>query len=255
MTTLRPYRGINIPILWLAGQERGYEVDFWATFDQWKSVGGHVKKGEKATQIVFFKPIRKTVEADAGTERSKSFPLMRTFSVFSIHQDEGRVVEPFLNRTAKQVWESANRAEFDRVVQATQADVRYGGSKALYFRPPADYVQVPHEDYFGSFPAFGETVFHELSHWSEHRLGWEGSYALGELRAELAAVFTMAALNIPDSGDLTNHTAYLGSCLEALENVPRFLFQAAAAASRSADFILSFSRPVEATAEPEMTAA
>ena len=129
MTTLRPYRGINIPILWLAGQERGYQVDYWATFDQWKSVGGHVKKGEKATQIVFFKPIRKTVEADDGTERSKSFPLMRTFSVFSIHQVEGRVVEPFLNRTAKPVWESANRAEFDRVVQATQADIRYGGWK------------------------------------------------------------------------------------------------------------------------------
>ena len=98
-------------------------------------------------------------------------------------------------------------------------------------------------------------MFHELSHWSEHRLGWEGSYALGELRAELAAVFTMAALNIPDSGDLTNHAAYLGSWLEALENDPKFLFRAAAAASKSADYILSFSRPVAVEAEPAAEAA
>jgi antirestriction protein ArdC len=55
----------------------------------------------------------------------------------------------------------------------------------------------------------------------------------------------MAALNIPDSHNLTNHTAYLGNWLEALENDPKFLFRAAAAASKSADFILSFSRPKE----------
>src|SRR5436190_14683098 len=59
--TKRRYSGINIPILWLAGQQRGYDVDYWATFQQWKTVGASVKKGEKAEHIVFFKPFKKTV--------------------------------------------------------------------------------------------------------------------------------------------------------------------------------------------------
>jgi antirestriction protein ArdC len=124
-----------------------------------------------------------------------------------------------------------------------------------YNRLPADYIQVPQEGHFESFPAFAETVAHELSHWSEHRMGWTGNYAQGELRAEMAAVFLTAALNIPDSGDLTNHVAYLQSWLSALENDPKFLFRAAAAASKSADFILSFSRGVEAEGELAVEAA
>lgn len=103
--------------------------------------------------------------------------------------------------------------------------------------------------------AYAETLSHELSHWTEHRMGWSGSYALGELRAEMAAIFVTAALGIPGSNDLTNHVAYLQSWLEALENDPQFLFKAAAAASKSADFILSFSRQIEAQAEAVVGAA
>jgi len=66
--TKRRYSGINIPILWLQGQEKSYDVDFWATFQQWKTAGASVKKGEKATQVVFFKPIKRTVTKADGTE-------------------------------------------------------------------------------------------------------------------------------------------------------------------------------------------
>lgn len=243
--TKRRYSGINVPILWLQGQEKGYDVDLWATFNQWKSAGASVKKGEKATQIVFFRPIKKTVQDANGNEKLESFPLLRTFSVFNISQVSGAVVEPFLERPAGPAFVHEQREEFDRVVAATGADIRYGGSKAAYYRLPADFIQMPHEDRFESFPAFAETLAHELSHWSEHRLNWTGSYAEGELRAEMAAVFTMAALDIPDSNNLENHAAYVGSWLEALQNDHKFLFRAAAAASKSADFILSFSRPQE----------
>ena len=243
--TKRRYSGINVPILWMTGQDRGYDVDYWGTFNQWRSVGASVKKGEKSSQIVFFRPIKKTVTDANGTETIESFPMLRTFPVFSIHQVQGAVVEPFLNRPAGPTFVHEQRDEFERVVAATGADIRYGGSKAAYYRSPADYIQMPHEDRFESFPAFAETLAHEVSHWSEHRLNWAGSYAEGELRAEMAAVFTMAALDIPDSNNLDNHIAYLGSWLEALQNDHKFLFRAAAAASKSADYILSFSQPNE----------
>ena len=243
--TKRRYSGINIPILWLQGQEKGYDVDFWATFNQWKSAGASVKKGEKATQVVFFKPIKRTVTDANGDEKLESFPLLRTFSVFNVAQVSGAVVEPYLDRPARTGVVREQREEFDRVVAATGAEIRFAGSKAAYYRLPADFIQMPHEDRFESFPSFAETLAHELSHWSEHRLNWTGSYAEGELRAEMAAVFTMAALDIPDSNNLENHAAYVGSWLEALQNDHKFLFRAAAAASKSTDFILSFSRPQE----------
>lgn len=254
--TKRPYSGINIPILWLQGQEKQYDVDYWASFQQWKSAGACVKKGEKATQIVFFKPMKRAVKDENGDEKQESFPLLRTFSVFNISQVFGEVVEPFLDRPTCPALVHEQREEFDRVVAATGADIRYGGSEALYYRLPGDYIEVPHEGWFRSFPAFAETLAHELSHWSEHRLGWTGSYAEGELRAEMAAVFMVAALNIPESESLENHSAYIASWLEALENDHKFLFRAAAAASKSADYILSFSRPQESVeVDPETVEA
>jgi antirestriction protein ArdC len=131
LTTKRPYSGINIPILWLAGQERGYEVDYWGSYKQWQSVGANVKRGERATQIVFFKPIKKTVRDEDGTERLESFPVLRVFPIFNIHQVMGDIIEPYLNRSAKPIFENADRAEFDRMVKATQADIRFGGSIAV----------------------------------------------------------------------------------------------------------------------------
>ena len=63
-----------------------------------------------------------------------------------------------------------------------------------------------------------------------------------------------AALGLPDSGDLTNHAAYIGSWLQALDNDPRYIFRASTAASKAADFILGFSRP-QPVAEPDEAAA
>lgn len=243
--TKRRYSGINIPILWAASQERGYDVDYFATFNQWKSVGASVKKGAKAIHVVLFKPVKKIVKDEDGTERTEQFPILRVFPVFSIHSVQGGGVEKLLDQPAGPAFEHEQREEFLRVVAATNAEVRYGGgSKAAYYRD-ADYIQMPEEGRFESFPAFAETLAHELGHWSESRLNWTGSYAEGELRAEMSAVFTVSALNIQDSNDLTNHSAYIGSWLEALQNDPKYIFRAAAAASKAADFLLSFSRPKE----------
>ena len=241
--TKRRYSGVNIPILWQASQERGYDVDYFATFNQWKSVGASVKKGEKAIHVVLFKPIKKIVKDEDGTERTEQFPILRVFPVFSIHSVQGGGVEKLLNQPAGRAFEHEQRDEFLRVVAATQAEVRYGGSKAVYYRD-ADYIGIPEEGRFESFPSFAETLAHELGHWSEKRLNWTGSYIEGELRAELAAVFTLTSI-MDVSQNLTNHAAYIGSWLEALQNDPKYIFRAAAFASKASDYILSFSRPKE----------
>src|ERR1039458_6184291 len=56
--TGRQYHGINIPILWHQHSVRGYPTHQWLTFNQAKEKGANVRKGEKATQVVFTKKLR-----------------------------------------------------------------------------------------------------------------------------------------------------------------------------------------------------
>src|SRR5580692_7609935 len=51
----KPYRGINTVCLWAAAQAKGYELGEWGTYQQWQDRGAQVRKGEKATLVVFWK--------------------------------------------------------------------------------------------------------------------------------------------------------------------------------------------------------
>ena len=51
--TGRKYSGINILILWGAVAERGFTGQGWLTFRQALALGGHVRKGEKGTTVVY----------------------------------------------------------------------------------------------------------------------------------------------------------------------------------------------------------
>ena len=243
--TKKAYQGFNILNLQLAAQLAGYPAGLWASYNQFRSAGAQVRKGEKATQIILFKPVTKVEEGKGGeADKTKTFPILKTWSVFNIAQADGEIAEKYQVTTAPTGtrFEDVDRAEFDRAVAATNADIRFGGNKAAYHRPPGDFIIVPHEEQFHDFPAYAETLLHECCHWTEWRTGWSGSYAEGELRAEIGACFLATALGVPNSDDLANHTAYIQSWLQALENDPKFIFRASAAASKATDFILGFSR-------------
>jgi antirestriction protein ArdC len=250
----RAYSGINVPLLWLTEHERGYPVSYWASFQQWKALGASVNKGEKATQIIFYRQVKRTVEQEDGEKRLETFPLLRTWSVFNVAQVDGEVAEQFKATPpadAIETFPEVDRTEFDQLVKATNADIRFGFDKAAYYRLPADYIVMPDEGRFNTFGDFADTLLHELSHWTEHRLGWSGSYSVGELRSELASAFLSASLNVPNSGDLTNHAAYIQSWIQELENDPKHIFKASAAASKAADYLLGFIRQKEGAVEAE----
>jgi antirestriction protein ArdC len=52
-TTQRRYSGINVLILWGAVIERGFTGQSWLTFRQALGLGGHVRKGERGTTVVY----------------------------------------------------------------------------------------------------------------------------------------------------------------------------------------------------------
>lgn len=256
--TGRAYRGINNLILNAASMKANFQSRWWVTFRQANEMGAHVRRGEKATHVVLFKPVQtKRIDED-GEESEASFRLMRTFCVFNVAQCVGLErlhvgQEPI---PAGQVEERFEQAE--QVVEATGADIRYGGDRAFYSFD-GDFIQMPRREQF-AVPEFYDTLFHELAgHWTEHptRLNWdrtqpENSYAAGELRAELAAVFLAGGLGLPLDQNLPNHAAYLQSWLDKMKGDSGFVFKAAAQASKAVEFILSFSRVPEPEPEPAL---
>src|SRR5438132_1198830 len=89
--TRKHYRGVNTLCLWSEAVQRGYETANWATFRQWKELGAQVRKGEKATPVVFWK-IDKGAETQNGEEteqnegKTKQRVIAKGYWVFSADQ-------------------------------------------------------------------------------------------------------------------------------------------------------------------------
>lgn len=254
------YTGINPLLLQLAAHKKNYQSKFWATYRQWTAIGGKVMKrpddvrpGSWGTKIIFWKPITTTKKNAKGEEKETTFPLLREYVVFNAEQVEGEAIEKF--RVHPPIGTSVIDYEpAEKVIAAAGADIRHiPGDKACYYSPPLDYIELPLKSQFIDLPCYYDSVAHELTQWTEHRLGWTGSYALGELRAELSAAFLTAAVGIPQVS-VKNVAAYLGSWIKAMKEDHRIIFQISSAASKSCEFILSFSRAEQPEEQQEEVA-
>jgi antirestriction protein ArdC len=252
----KSYSGVNPLLLQIASERHGFQSRYWATYRQWSELGGqvtsrpsHVRPGEWGTQIVFCKPCRKTKRDRNGDEMEENYWMLRTYTVFCVDQVEGESVDRFRvgHNTASDGELDDRFQRADEAIEATGADIRYGGNQAFY-QPEADFIQMPRRSQFAA-PDFYDTLLHELTHWTEHasRLNWdrklpENSYALGELIAELGACFLAGELGLPIEQSLGNHASYLQHWIGQMQGDARFIFRATSQATKAADFILSFSR-------------
>jgi antirestriction protein ArdC len=144
----------------------------------------------------------------------------------------------------------------EALITATGADFRIGGDRAFY-SPAHDYVQVPRPEAFFEPINWHRTALHEVAHWSGPRLGRDmtaffgsASYAKEELVAEMTSAFVCASLGIVPT---VRHADYISSWVAVLGDDDRAVFRAASAASKAADYLLSFRPRLEvptATTKP-----
>jgi antirestriction protein ArdC len=235
------YRGINVPILWSSAEVNGYPTHQWMSFLQAKEKGATVRKGERATLIVFTK---KLIVEDKVDGTDKKISMLRSYPIFNVHQIDGL--------PAHETEVEATEPQLEAVaafLQATHADVRYGGDHACYV-PSKDFIALPRLEAFKDEENYWATRAHETVHWTGHesrlkrdftgRFGNQ-AYAAEELVAELGAAFLCAELGI--IGDL-RHAGYIEHWLKLLKSDDRAIFTAAAKASQAADHIRAFSEPV-----------
>lgn len=248
----QPYRGSNVfALLWAR-----FTSPYWVTFKQALELGGHVKKGEKGTPVVFWRWVSERKDAAGKVEKlDRPFPTVRYYTVFNVEQCEGLTVPA--------VADAPNG--FDPIATAEQlvADmpkcpaIVHGDDQASY-SPAADIVAMPSRESFFSAGGYYATLFHELTHSTSHasRVGRKISTSFGseqysreELVAEMGSSFLMASCDLVDEAGIQQSAAYIASWLKALRADPSMLVYAGQQAQKAADFILDRAAiaPAEAT--------
>ncbi len=243
----RRYSGVNTILTMVAESKSNWPISYWATFNQWRSIKCSVRKGSKATTIVYWQILKKKVRDERGVEQKKTIPLLKTWSIFNISQVEGDAVAKLFAQPELKTFD-VDHSEFGVVVAATQAQIEHGYEYAAYI-PSEDKIIMPDVGRFDSWQDYASTTLHELSHWTQpaHRLSIEGDRASDELFAEISSSYLMAELGIPHSDEMRNAKSYIQGWASRLKNDPKAIFAAAKYANLAADYVLSFSRPAEAT--------
>ena len=252
--TGRTYSGVNILILWHHVVRAGFSTQTWLTYRQAQEMGGYVMKGERgvtACHADTFIPKAERERAERDGDEPGRVPFLKRFTLFNVEQCEGLPEDAYKGAAPLPDAEIIPRAE--RLIGATGADFRIGGTKAFYV-PSEDFIRVPPQPAFYEQINYYRTCFHELGHWTGHkdRLARDLSHGFGskpyareELVAEMASAFVCASLSITPT---VRHTDYIGSWLEVLKEDNRAIFRAASQASKAADFILAF-QDAETSAE------
>lgn len=247
--TGRRYKGINVVILWAAGAAKSYSDNRWYGFGQAKTLGGRVRKGEKATHGVKW-VVREKKQGDKGftgnPDRDKvMFPS--GFTVFNHEQIDWPDTPPAPTADDPQVVPVEQpRAEGATAVQvladASGARVTYGHAHACY-HPSRDCIEMPAREQFQSNGDYASTLAHKLVHWTgahnrcnrqfSDRFGTE-AYAAEELVAELGAAFICAACGV--QGNL-QHPEYIANWLKVLRNDKKAIFTAVSKASQAVEWL------------------
>ena len=241
----KPYRGINSLLL---GSAR-YESPFWVSFKQALDLGGHVRKGEKSTPVIYYKIVERCDSAGRpiGQEngRPSRIPFIRWSNVFNLDQTEG-ITPPVLSLSQNDQEPCEKAAEM--VAEARLCPIHDRGFAALY-SPERDVIEMPAPATFRSMEDYHHTLFHEMLHATGHglRLDREGvtspvkfgseRYSKEELVAELGAAFLSNEAGILSEVQFQNSASYLASWIGKLEKDPRLIVSAAAQGQRGSDFV------------------
>jgi antirestriction protein ArdC len=246
VTSKKPYRGINTVCLWAASQAKGYERGEWGTYQQWQERGAQVRKGERATLVVFWKFANNAAETDDGEDTPKSGSrLLFTlgYSVFNAAQVDGYTPKADAETPIEQRIESAEQF-FSRI----NARVVHQGNRACY-SPDTDAITLPPFGAFFTPLDYYGTRAHETGHWTSRegrcnrelgkRFG-DNAYSVEELVAELTAAFTLAHLGL-SSEPRPDHAQYIQSWLRVLKADKRAIFTAASKAQQATDYLVQVS--------------
>lgn len=246
--TTKAYKGINNISLLLIQEEKGYEKPIWGSYEQWKKLGGQVRKGEKGALVIYWNPSgsREVDDPDRPGEKKtvRGAPVLRESHVFNLDQVDG------IDRTRFDLADSLSEEErigrVDEAVAALGAEIKHIGDRAAFY-PTEDVIRMPPFSEFKDARSYYATLVHELVHWTGHRdrldrpnmhkVTSEAEYAFEELIAELGASYMMAILGL-DPEPREDHAQYLGFWVQKLKEDPGAISKAASEAQKAVNYLV-----------------
>jgi antirestriction protein ArdC len=237
LVSKKNYRGFNFIYL----LSFGYEQPYFLSFKQAQDLGGHVKKGAKSIEVIFWK-MRDHTNA---TGKEEKIPMLRYYRVFHISDVEGIDLTrlPQLQShdhdfTPIEACENIMEAWKDKPVIET------GKHHACYI-PSRDVIQMPDPRTFFEDSEYFSVLFHEACHCTGHskRLNRDlsghfadHSYGLEELIAEMGAAYLCGLCGI-QTKTIDNSAAYIKGWLSKFKSDNKFLVMAASKAQHAVDYI------------------
>ena len=223
----------------------------YASFKQWKDLGGHIRKGEKSEIVVFWKMYPIKEKQDDGTEIIKTIPLLKYINVFHISQVDG--VEPLKQKVTHDI-EPIDKAEkiLNDYWNRENITIEHVKGDKAFYSPMFDKIQLPLFEQFKQSEEYYSTAFHESVHSTmktsrcnrqEDRKGKVVSfgseeYSKEELVAEVGSAQLMNMVGIETTKSFRNSTAYIQSWLKVLSNDNKFIVSASSKAEKAVNYIL-----------------
>lgn len=239
----KPYSILNQMLLKYGGE--------YASFKQWKDLGGHIRKGEHSEIIVFWKMYPIKEKQDDGTEIIKTIPLLKYINVFHISQVDG--VEPLKQKVTHDI-EPIDKAEkiLNDYWNRENITIEHVKGDKAFYSPMFDKIQLPLFEQFKSSEEYYSTATHESVHSTmktsrcnrqEDRKGKVVSfgseeYSKEELVAEIGSAQLMNIVGIETTKSFRNSTAYIQSWLKVLRNDNKFIVSASSKAEKAVNYIL-----------------
>lgn len=239
----KPYSILNQILLKYGGE--------YASFKQWKDLGGHIRKGEKSEIVVFWKMYPIKEKQDDGTEIIKTIPLLKYINVFHISQVDG--VEPLKQKVTHDI-EPIDKAEkiLNDYWNRENITIEHVKGDKAFYSPIFDKIQLPLFEQFKQSEEYYSTAFHESVHSTmktsrcnrqEDRKGKVVSfgseeYSKEELVAEVGSAQLMNLVGIETTKSFRNSTAYIQSWLKVLRNDNKFIVSASSKAEKAVNYIL-----------------
>jgi antirestriction protein ArdC len=242
LVSRRAYTGINVLLL----GSQSYGSPCWLTMKQANQLGGHIRKGERSTPVVFWKQFTVDDATGDAPDATKTIPLLRFYRVFNVLQTEGVEVPSLLeaDHTPTPPMEACEALVAGMPAPPAMATDPSGA----YYNKQQDTVYMPRRCQFESPEAYYSTLFHELTHSTGHatrldrsslndamRFG-DTNYSKEELIAEMGAAFLCGIAGI-ENATINDTASYIKGWLARLRHDKRVLVHAAGAAQCAADYI------------------
>ena len=270
--SMKPYRGINRWMTLITQKAMGYDEPRWLTYRQAEALGGHVRKDEKSTIIIFWKrvPFREREEGEEGEEReneehgnngtppdvsrTRTYPILRSYRVFNLEQTQDCQVKPL---------PTPEVTDHDPIQAAEAIIAGMPGPPGIefyenanyvpHYQPAGDVIRVPKMGRYPNPEDYYNTVFHELTHATGHPKRLERfsldanandlhAYGREELTAAMGSAMLAAHAGI--SAELVERDAsYIRHWRDAISADKPMIIRSATLAQRAVDLILGEKPP------------